>query len=243
MSDVEKGEKEQGGWVQNEDSEWELVVPSWEMPSWTSALEMLEQKPLSGIERFEVRGLWRGLVQRGRLKATQLAILKSIAERHEASIPAVPSLPPVLGHSEVAEKKTEEEQKEEAAEAPAEEEEQPDKEGLWAKFSTILSENGLKADEHRAWFDEEWALSLSELPPEEAGKMMELAAKEVIRGAVLPPVPRVRGPIAAGPLDALIRDFLEGNIDYPTYEERATELEKKGEQPRGSAEGGPERRD
>ena len=226
MSDVEEGGKEQMNWVQNEDSEWELVVPSWEMPSWTSALGMLEQKPLSGIERFEVRGLRRGLEQRGRLTAGQLAILKSIADRHEASIPSVPSLPIVLGHSEVAEEKPEEEEKEEAAEAPAEEEEQPDKNGLWGKFSTILSENGLKADEHRAWFDEEWALSLSELPPEEADKMMELAAKEVVRGVAPPPAPRARGVILAGPLDLLIRDFLEGNIDYHTYEKRVTELGK-----------------
>ena len=226
MSDVEKGEKEQGGWVQNEDSEWELVVRSWEMPSWASALTMLEEKPLSGIERFEVRGLRRGLEQRGRLTAGQLAILKGIADRHEASIPSVPSLPIVLGHSEVAGEKTEEEQKEEAAEVPAEEEEKPDKEGLWAKFSTILSENGLKPNGHRAWFNEEWALSLSELPPEQAEKMMELSAKEVIRGAVPPPAPRARGPVVAGPLDLLIKDFLEGNIDYPTYCAKVSKLGK-----------------
>lgn len=243
MSDVEKGEKEEARWVQKEDSEWELVVPSWEMPRWTSALMMLAEKPLGKMEQYRVRGLGRILEQRGRLSATQLALLRTIAERHEASIPTIPPLPIVLGHSEVAEEKTEEERKEEGAEVPAKEEEQPDKDGLWAKFSTILSENGLKPDEHRAWFDEEWALSLSELPPEQAEKMMELSAKEVVRGASPPPAPRARGVILAGPLDLLIKDFIEGNIDYTTYLLKVSELGKEGEQPKGGAQGGSERRD
>ena len=245
MSDVEKREKEQARWVQNEDSEWELVVPSWEMPRWTSALMLLAEKPLGKMEQYRVRGLGRILEQRGRLSATQLALLRTVAERHEASIPTIPPLPTVLGRSEIEAQtdEAEEEEKTEGAEVPAKEEEKPDKEGLWAKFSTILSENGLDPDEHRAWFDEEWALSLSELPPEQAEKMMWLSAKEVARGAAPPPAPRARGVILAGPLDLLIRDFLEGKIDYSTYDERATELEEKGEQPKGGAQGGSERRD
>ena len=233
MSDVEKGGKEQMNWVQREDAEWELVVPSWEIQSWRSALGLLLEKPLGKMERLRVKALWLDLEQKGRLLASQVALLKATAEGHKISIPTVPSLPIVLAGSEVAEAQTDEE-KREGAEAPPKKEEKPeekapDKNGLWAEFSRILTENGFKPDEHRAWFDEEWELSLGELPPEHAERMMELAAKELARGAVPPPAPRARGVILAGPLDLLIKDFLEGQIDYPTYQMKVTELEKKGE--------------
>jgi len=223
VNEVEKSGKEQ--WVKDKDAEWYLEVPSWERPRWFSALQMLGEKPLSEGEKLRLKALRLGLEQKGRLSGSQLARLRVLAEKHGASIPTVPALPVALGSSgEEAEEVTKEEKREQ-------EEEEPNKEELWKEFASILSKEGkMNPDEWRSAFEEEWNLSLKELPPEQAQRVAVLFAREVItKGVPLPPKlrpPPVAVSVQAGPLDLLVRDFLEGKIDYETYHRRARELQE-----------------
>ena len=103
---------------------------------------------------------------------------------------------------------------------------EPNKQQLWERFASVLLKDGkMYADEWREAFEEEWNLSLRWLPLEQAERMIVVLAREVVqKGVPLPPKlapPPVAGTVGEGPLDLLIRDFLEGKIDYDTYQRRA----------------------
>lgn len=100
----------------------------------------------------------------------------------------------------------------------------------WAAYSALLLDKGVDPAEHRAEFDEEWELSMSFLPQEEAEKMAQVLAKEVAAKAV-PLPPKLKPPPPAVPvppegLDKLIWEFNTGRIPYDEYERRAKELKK-----------------
>ena len=105
---------------------------------------------------------------------------------------------------------------------------EPSKEKLWKRFSTFLSRRGLKPEDHRAYFDEEWELSLREPPTEDATRLAMKAAVERVAMATSPPVPGVKLPPSAGTFELAIKEFLEGKTDYATYEARVKKIQEKG---------------
>ena len=114
------------------------------------------------------------------------------------------------------------------------EEEGLKREKCWDTFKLILEVAGLKPEEHKAQFEEEWELSMRYLPQDEAHDMAELIAKEVVKQAIPPPVvkvPKVVGPPPKVPvppqgLDRLIWELNTGAITHKEYERRARELRK-----------------
>jgi len=90
--------------------------------------------------------------------------------------------------------------------------ENPSTNQLWEEFSKMLSEKGLKPEEYRSEFEEEWKTSsLDKLPLDEARKIVEYLARELISKATL--IPRLTkeetGRITRERLKAVFRQMLD----------------------------------